>query len=102
MGLELFPRGVPSNALTAVHVPKSITEGKKIVSVLRDSYGMTVAGGQDQWKGKIFRVAHLGYYDELDMLTALSAVEMTLRKLGHQCEMGKGVGAAASYFVEKT
>lgn len=99
MGLELFAKGIPSPALTAVHVPPAITEGKKIISTLRDTYGITVAGGQDQWKGKMFRIAHLGYYDELDMLTALSAVEMTVKKLGHPCPLGKGVGAAQSSFL---
>jgi aspartate aminotransferase-like enzyme len=101
MNLSLFPKQSPSPALTAVHVPASIPEGKKIISHLRDRYGITIAGGQDQWKGKIFRIAHLGYYDELEMLTILSALEMTLKKLGHDNTMGKGVGAAASYFVER-
>ena len=100
MNLELFAKGVPSDALTAIHVPKSIPEGKKVVSYLRDNYGITIAGGQDAWKGKMFRLAHLGYYDELDMLTMLSALEITLRKLGHECEPGRGVGAASSYFME--
>jgi len=100
MGLELFAKGVPSNALTAVIVPPSIPEGKKIVSHLRDRFAITVAGGQDAWKGKMFRIAHLGYYDELDMLTMLSATELTLRALGHNCELGKGVGAAQQYFLD--
>ena len=99
MGLQLFAKSSPSPALTAVHVPQGI-EGKKIISHLRDRFGITVAGGQDAWKGKMFRLAHLGYYDELEMLTILSATEMTLKKLGHNCELGKGVGAAQSFFVE--
>lgn len=102
MGLELFPKDTPSTALTAVLVPPSIPEGKKIVSYLRDRFSITVAGGQDQWKGKMFRLAHLGYYDELDMLTILSATELTLRHLGHKCELGKGVGAAEQYFLENS
>jgi serine---pyruvate transaminase len=101
MNLKLFPKESPSPALTAVHVPSGIPEGKKIISHLRDRFGITIAGGQDQWKGKIFRIAHLGYYDELEMLTILSALEMTLKKLGHDNTMGKGVGTAASYFVER-
>ena len=48
----------------------------------------------------MFRLAHLGYYDDLDMLTILSATELTLKALGHNCEMGKGVGAASQYFLE--
>lgn len=99
MNLELFAKGSPSPAVTAVHVPKSIPEGKKIVSHLRDNFGITIAGGQDQWKGKMFRLAHLGYFDELDMLTMLSALEITLTKLGHPFELGKGVGAAERAFL---
>lgn len=99
MGLELFPKSSPSPALTAVKVPQGI-EGKKIIGTLRDRYGITVAGGQDAWKGKMFRLAHLGYYDELEMLTILSATELTLKKLGHNLELGKGVGAAQAYFLE--
>jgi serine---pyruvate transaminase len=100
LGLELFSKGIPSTAVTAVHVPSAIPEGKKIVSHLRDRYGITIAGGQDAWTGKIFRLAHLGHYDELDMLQIMSAVELTLNKLGYRCEYGKGVAAVASYFAE--
>jgi len=98
MELQLFAKHSPSPAVTAVLVPHSIAEGKKIISHLRDRFGTTIAGGQDQWKGKMFRIAHLGFYDELDMLTILAAVEMTLKTLGHPCQLGKGVGAAAQYF----
>lgn len=100
LGLELFSKGIPSTAVTAVHVPKAIPEGKKIVSHLRDRYAITIAGGQDAWAGKIFRLAHLGHYDELDLLQILSAVELTLNKLGYRCEYGRGVAAAAAYFAE--
>ena len=100
MGLELFAKSSPSNAVTAVLVPSQIPDGKKIVSYMRDRFSITIAGGQDQWKGKIFRLAHLGFYDELDIMTSLSAIEMTLRHLGYPCELGKGPGAAAQYFME--
>lgn len=100
MGLELFAKGSPSTAVTAVHVPKSIPDGKKIISHLRDRYAITIAGGQDAWTGKIFRIAHLGFYDELDMLTILSAVELTIKKLGAPVELGRGVGAASAYYLE--
>jgi aspartate aminotransferase-like enzyme len=100
LGLELFAKGSPSPAVTAVHVPATIPEGKKIISHMRDRYAITIAGGQDAWKGKMFRIAHLGFYDELDMLTILGATELTLRALGHNCEMGKGVGAASNFFLE--
>jgi len=100
LGLELFAKKSPSDALTAIHVPASIPEGKKIISYLRDRFGITVAGGQDQFKGKMVRIAHLGYFDELDMLTMLSAFEMTLSHLGHRCELGSGVRAAQMSFMK--
>lgn len=99
LGLELFAKKNPSPAVTAVHVPAQIPEGKKIVSTLRDRFGITIAGGQDQWKGRMFRIGHLGYYDELDVLTILCALELTLKKLGYPCELGQGVGAAAEVFL---
>jgi aspartate aminotransferase-like enzyme len=55
---------------------------------------MTIAGGQDAAKGKIFRLAHLGYDDDLDVVTMVGAVEWALAELGHKFTMGAGVGAA--------
>ncbi len=101
LGLELLAKQSPSNALTAVKVPAAIPEGKKVVSFMRDRFGITIAGGQDHWKGKMFRIAHLGYYDELDMLTSLSAISFTLKHLGYSCDLGAGVGAASNYFLEQ-
>lgn len=100
MGLELFAQQSPSNALTSVMVPSGV-DCNKLISHLRDRYAITIAGGQDDWSGKIFRIAHLGFYDELDVLTILSAVEMTLKELGHRVELGKSVGAASAFLLEK-
>lgn len=100
MGLSLLAKKSPSAAVTSVLLPAGMTNGDKIISHLRDRYGMTVADGQDHYKGKMFRIAHLGYYDELDMLTVLSAVELTLDKLGIPVKLGQGLGAAARYFRE--
>ncbi len=99
MGLKLFAPTHPSTAVTALLVPEKV-EGKKIVSYLRDRFGVTIAGGQDAWKGKIFRIGHLGFYDELDILTILAATEFTLRKLGHSSPPGAGVAAASTYLLE--
>ena len=99
MGLELFATGIPSTALTAVKVPEGVAGGK-IVSYLRDRFGVTIAGGQEPYKGKIFRLAHLGHYDELDVLTILSAVEITLKHLGREVQLGSGVAAASQYLME--
>ncbi|MCD6151871.1 MAG: alanine--glyoxylate aminotransferase family protein, partial [Deltaproteobacteria bacterium] len=77
LGLELFAPDDPSNAVTAVKAPEGV-DGQDVVKVLRDDYGVTIAGGQDHVKGKIFRLAHLGYVDDLDVLTGLTALEMAL------------------------
>ena len=55
--------------------------------------GVTLAGGQDQWKGKIVRIAQLGYIDSFDIIIAISALEMSQKKMGHDVVLGKGVAA---------
>lgn len=92
MGLELFSAR-PSNAVTAVKVPESV-DGAALVKKMRDEQGVTIAGGQAQLKGKIFRIAHLGYMDEYDTISALAGVETVLSQLGYGIEFGKGVGKA--------
>lgn len=93
MNLKLFAPDSPSNAVTAVYSPEGIDSGK-VVKGLRNDFNMTIAGGQDDAKGKIFRIGHLGYYDPMDMISVLAAVETTLIRLGHPIEAGQGVGAA--------
>jgi aspartate aminotransferase-like enzyme len=93
LGLELFAPDAPSNAVTAVKAPEGV-DGQEVVKVLRDDYGVTIAGGQDHAKGKIFRLAHLGYVDDLDVLTGLSALEMALMDLGYELNERSGVRAA--------
>ncbi|MBI4373475.1 MAG: alanine--glyoxylate aminotransferase family protein, partial [Deltaproteobacteria bacterium] len=83
----------PANSLTSVVAPEGI-DADKIVKHLKERYNLTVAGGQDEAKGKIFRIAHLGYYDELDVVSVLAALEWTLTDLGYRVELGVGVGAA--------
>ena len=92
MGLELFSAR-PSNAVTAVKVPEGV-DGGALVKKMRDEQGVTIAGGQADLKGKIFRVAHLGYMDEYDTITAVAGVEIVLSQLGYDIELGKGVGKA--------
>jgi aspartate aminotransferase-like enzyme len=95
LGLELFAKR-PSNAVTSVCVPEGV-DGKALVKKMRDEQGVTIAGGQASLKGKIFRVAHLGYMDEYDTLTAIAGLEMVLRQLGYNLEPGKGVGKAEEF-----
>lgn len=98
-GLDLYSKERASVALTAVQCPESI-DGQKVVKWLKDKYGIFIAGGQDQAKGKIFRVAHMGYINEFDTIQGISAIEMALKGLGYSFEMGAGVAAAQRVFGE--
>lgn len=92
VGLELFAER-PSNAVTSVKVPDGV-DGKALVKKMRDEQGVTIAGGQADLKGKIFRIAHLGYMDEYDTISAIAAVEIVLSQLGYGVPLGKGVARA--------
>jgi aspartate aminotransferase-like enzyme len=93
MGLELLAPTSPSSSVTAIKTPGDI-DGKTIVKILRESHGITIAGGQDKLKGKIFRIAHMGYVDPLDIILTIAALEMTLFSLGFSLELGSGVRTA--------
>ncbi|MBI5235955.1 MAG: alanine--glyoxylate aminotransferase family protein [Deltaproteobacteria bacterium] len=99
LGLKLLAPDAPSNAATGVFVPDGV-EGGKLVKYLRDTMGITLAGGQDHLKGKILRIAHLGYVDTFDIIIAIAAIEMALVKAGHKLELGKGVAAAQKILIE--
>ncbi|HAR45489.1 MAG TPA: aminotransferase, partial [Nitrospiraceae bacterium] len=99
LGLGLFPKENPSNALTAIEAPAGI-DGQAIYKNLREKYGITGAGGQDKLKGKVFRIAHLGYADTFDVITAVSGIEMVLKGLGHPVTFGKGVAAAQEILMK--
>jgi len=92
LGLGLFSSH-PSNAVTAVKVPAGI-DGQLLVKTMRNKYGVTIAGGQAHLKGKIFRIAHLGYMIEFDTITAIAALEMVLKDMGYTFNVGSGVSAA--------
>ena len=100
LGLDLY--GDPderSTVVTAIELPATI-DGGKVPKLLRDRYGITANGGQEQLKGRILRIAHCGYFGAFDILTTLSALELVLSELGHDVEMGTGVGAAQQVFLE--
>lgn len=98
LGLELFAER-PSCAVTSVKVPKSV-DGGKLVAKMRDEQKVNIAGGQAQMKGKIFRIAHLGYMDEYDTIAAIAALEKVLRQLGYEKPVGTGVRTAQEYFSD--
>ena len=92
LGLKTFAKS-PSSAVTAIYAPEGV-DGQAIYKTLWKKYGVTGAGGQDQLKGKVFRIATLGYADKYDVITAISALEFTLRDLGYKFQMGAGISAA--------
>ncbi len=95
LGLELFAKA-PADSVTSVLQPASL-KPDAVYKGLLNRANLTIAGGQDAVKGKIFRVAHLGYYDELDILTVLAAIEVILRQEGYDSFVpGAGVGAASA------
>jgi len=100
LGLKLLAPDAPADSATGAYVPDGV-DGGKLVKFLRDDMGVTMAGGQDHLKGKIIRIAHLGYYDTFDIIIAISAIEMALKKLGHPVELGKGVAAAQEILLER-
>ncbi|MBB6062361.1 aspartate aminotransferase-like enzyme [Thermosipho japonicus] len=92
MGLELFSKR-PGNVATAVKVPEGV-DGNKLTKIMRDKYGVTIAGGQEHVKGKIFRISTLGYLSIFDTIVGISALEFVLNELGYKVEFGTGVKAA--------
>ncbi len=98
MGLEQFPK-TPSEAITVICAPDGVN-GQDVVKILREDYGITIAGGQAQLKGKIFRISHYGYLCEWDMIIAVAAIERALNELGCKVELGSGVAAAQEYFAK--
>jgi aspartate aminotransferase-like enzyme len=99
LGLKLFAPGSPANAVTAVCAPEGMDSGS-IVKEMRARFGAIVANGQGSMKGKIFRLAHLGYYDAADLFAVLAALEIVLLKVGHKVELGSGVRAAQEVYLK--
>ncbi|MCL2119680.1 MAG: alanine--glyoxylate aminotransferase family protein [Planctomycetaceae bacterium] len=96
MGLQLTT-AFPSDAMTAAFIPESI-DAKAFMKTLENRFGIKFAGGQGDWKGKIFRMAHFGLIDECDVLGILCAVELTLNSLGFAVPFGTAASAAEMVF----
>jgi aspartate aminotransferase-like enzyme len=97
-GLELFSPDAPSPTVTAVKAPKTaageVIDTDKLVKHMRSVYGVSIVGGQGSMKGQIFRIAHLGWYGPFDILTVVTALEMSLQDLGCKVELGAATHAA--------
>ena len=89
IGLELFSSS-PSHSVTSICMPQDLSSND-LVKNMMSNFNMTIANGQDDYKGKIFRIGHLGYFDMLDMISVWCAIEKTLSDLGYKFELGKGV-----------
>lgn len=92
LGLELFAPDAYSDAVTSVKVPEGI-DGTKLVKTMRDKYGVAIAGGQAQLKGKIFRIATMGYITAADLKIGIETLETVLAESGYKFEKGIGVKA---------
>jgi aspartate aminotransferase-like enzyme len=99
MGLENFAER-PNNALTVVTVPAGI-DGNELLKNLEKKYGYKFANGQDNLKGKIWRLSHMGYCDAFDVIGAISALELALLDAGFKLEPGAGVAAAQRALAAK-
>jgi len=98
LGLGLFARATPSPALTAVAAPRGI-DGERIVAAYSEQHNITIAGGQGEMKGQLFRLGHMGYVAEFDVIAALSALEQVLAGLGLPVDFGASVQAAQKVFA---
>ncbi|HEV2177195.1 MAG TPA: alanine--glyoxylate aminotransferase family protein [Terriglobia bacterium] len=98
LGLKVFAASSPANAVTAICAPGGC-DSSLIVKEMRSRFGAIISNGQGSMKGQIFRLAHLGYYDFLDLLAVVGGLEIVLQKLGHTVELGSGVRAAQEVYL---
>ena len=98
--LKLFAGNAPAAALTAICAPQGV-DSSAIVKEFRDRFAAVVANGQGEMKGKLFRIAHLGYYDYLDTIAIIGALEQVMAKLGHRplVEFGSALRAAQKVYA---
>ena len=96
IGLELFSKS-PSASVTAICAPKSV-KSSELVKLLRDKYGLSIAGGQAQAKDKIFRIAHMGWINEQDLIMCFSLLEKALKELGYKFELGASLKSLQEVF----
>jgi aspartate aminotransferase-like enzyme len=100
LGLPLFARATPSPAVTAIVAPPGV-DGEAVVRAYGAEHNITIAGGQGEMKGKIFRLAHLGWVDEADLIVGLAALERVVARLGVPVELGTAVAAAQRIFAKE-
>jgi aspartate aminotransferase-like enzyme len=89
----------PADGMTAAFFPNGI-DGKVFLDRLFKRFGVKLSGGQGPWKGKIFRIAHMGLVDELDVISTLAAIELVLVEMGQDVKLGCSVAAAGRVLAE--
>jgi aspartate aminotransferase-like enzyme len=99
LGLKLLAPENPSPAATGIVMPESV-DADQLLEYLRARMGITIAEGQDHLRGKIIRIAHIGYMGAFDVIVAVSGLEMALKKFGYPVPLGKGVAAAQEVLME--
>ena len=99
LGLRPFAKARPAGAVTSICAPEGIDSGE-IVKQFRDRFGSIIANGQGSMKGKIFRIAHLGYFDFADLFGVIAGLEIILQSLGQPVELGAGVRAVQQVYAE--
>jgi aspartate aminotransferase-like enzyme len=97
MGLKLYSKS-PADSVTALWVPEGVDEAA-LRKTMRGTHGMQIAGGQDDIKGKVIRIGHMGYVDAFDTLAVIGALELTLKSLGAKIALGSGLKAAQEVFA---
>ena len=101
LGLKLFSVDSPGAALTAIASPAGV-DSSDIVKLFRNHFGAIIANGQGEMKGQLFRIAHLGYYDYLDTIAAIGALEQVLAEMGQPVELGAGLKAAQEVYANSS
>jgi aspartate aminotransferase-like enzyme len=99
LGLELFAPASPCSSVTAIKAPAGM-DSSVIVKEFRSRFGAIIANGQGSMKGKIFRIAHLGYFDFADLFGVIAELEIILAANGHPVTFGQGVAAVQKVYAE--
>lgn len=98
MGLQVYPKD-PVDSLTAILMPESV-KVSSLRKTLQNKYGVHVADGQDELKGKVIRISHMGAVDEYETLGAIGSLELALKEMGYAFKLGSGLAAAQQVLAE--
>jgi aspartate aminotransferase-like enzyme len=99
LGLALIAPDNPAPSVTGLLTPPGI-DSEKLVRIMRDEFGVSIQGGQDQMKGKLVRIGHMGYLGAIDTLVVVSALELGLERLGYRFTRGAGVAAVQGVIAQ--